>query len=94
MTPQQRQLRDEWRMAIGKAIKGLRDQEGMTQQQLADQSGIDRTTIVHLERGQRSILLDRLLPLLTALSTRPSDLIEMIDFDYDWEQRRRQSAAD
>lgn len=91
MTLEQEQLRDDWRTAIGKCLKGLRLEANLTQQQLADRSGIDRTTILHLEAGNRSILLDRLIPMLTALMTPPWIFMEMVEahFDYDWEQLRQ-----
>lgn len=59
------------------------EQEELTQAGLAARAGLSRSTIIHLENGQQSILLDRLLPLLGALRLRLADFAELVTDEFD-----------
>lgn len=54
-------------LAFGKAVAGRRKALGMTQLQLADAVGLDRTTIAHIERGSQRVFLHHVLSLSEAL---------------------------
>lgn len=46
---------------FGRAIADLRRRQGMTQAQLAEQSGLSRDYLAHLEAGRTSKSLDHVL---------------------------------
>lgn len=52
-------------------VKVLRKKTGLSQEQLAKKSGIDRTYISGVERGVRNITLDSLETLINALDVTP-----------------------
>ncbi|TAK74119.1 MAG: XRE family transcriptional regulator [Dehalococcoidia bacterium] len=57
--------------SFGAAIKHYREQAGLTQQELAELIGIDRTYLVRLERGTvQSEQLRRILRILQQLGVR------------------------
>jgi len=57
-------------------VKNLRVKRGLTQQDLADISQIDRKTVNRIENSSYSITLTTLFALAEALEVKPSDLIE------------------
>jgi transcriptional regulator with XRE-family HTH domain len=56
--------------SIGPAIRAYREEAGLTQQQLADISGLHRTYISALEQGKQTQQLRRILRLLKLLGVR------------------------
>lgn len=63
-------------MTIGKRIKFLRTQRGMTIDELAEKLGKNRTTIYRYENGDiENLPLDILNPLAEALDTTPAHLM-------------------
>ena len=57
--------------SFGIAIRHYREQAGLTQQELADLTGIDRTYLLRLERGTlQSEQLRRILRVLKQLGVR------------------------
>ncbi len=57
--------------SFGLAIRHYREQAGLTQQELADLTGIDRTYLLRLERGTlQSEQLQRILRVLKQLGVR------------------------
>lgn len=72
-------------LAVSEARKGL----GMTQKQLAEQSGVERTYLAKLEAGVNTLLLDRSLRLLRRLGARL--LVEFPDRVGDTERSDRES---
>jgi transcriptional regulator with XRE-family HTH domain len=46
---------------LGRAIAGVRAERGLTQAQLADQTGLDRTYLARLEAGATALVLERAL---------------------------------
>ena len=67
MTPEQ---------AFGRAVRTLREERGLSQERLAFESGLHRTYISLLERGQRSPKLGTIFRLAEVLAVRPSVLVE------------------
>lgn len=64
------------RILFGKRLVALRKQRGWSQEQLALESGIARSYIGGVERGQRNIALINICRLATALATCPADLLK------------------
>jgi transcriptional regulator with XRE-family HTH domain len=64
------------RIAFGLRIKELRVARGMTQEELADQTGFFRTYMSRLETGAANPTFDALLVLATALKVVPAALFE------------------
>ena len=61
---------------VGRAIRERREASGLSQEELADRSGLHRTYISLVERAQRNISVDALSEIASALSLRPSQLIQ------------------
>lgn len=53
----------EWRAALGEALRWLRTERGLTQEELADLVPLDRAYVSHLESGHYSISFDVLIRL-------------------------------
>ncbi|WP_321489065.1 helix-turn-helix transcriptional regulator [uncultured Hyphomonas sp.] len=56
-------------------LKGLRQIQSLSQEDLADLAGIDRTYVSSLERSQYSATIDVLERLALALGVKPADLL-------------------
>jgi len=61
--------------ALGQAIRELRLGLGISQEGLADRSGLHRTYVGGIERGERNVSYSNLLKLASALEARPSELL-------------------
>lgn len=57
-------------------VRRLRRQKGMTQEQLANAAGIDRTFVVRVEKGHFSVTLETVGAFAKALGISPSLLLE------------------
>lgn len=55
------------RRAFGERVRSIRTQRGMSQEQLADRSGLHRTYVGSVERGERNISLDAIHALARGL---------------------------
>jgi transcriptional regulator with XRE-family HTH domain len=62
-------------MAFGRRVRQLRQAREWSQENLADASGLHRTYIGALERGERNVALLNVLRLSQALGVRPADLL-------------------
>lgn len=69
------------RSALAKAIREAREKAGLNQSELVTKSGLSRSAIVRLERGDASISSDRLWDLARALGTTPSALYAAAEAD-------------
>lgn len=69
------------RDALAKALVAARQRSGLTQERLAETSGLSRSAIARLEAGEASISSDRLWDLAKALGTRPSELYAAAESD-------------
>lgn len=65
--------------ALGEAIRRLRTEAGLSQEQLADRVATDLTQIGGLERGTRNPSYTTLLRLADALRTRVGDIVDLAD---------------
>ncbi|GAA1543346.1 helix-turn-helix domain-containing protein [Nocardioides humi] len=71
-TPDHR--RSERRRDFGARVRALRKPLGLSQEQLGQVAGLDRTYIGSVERGERNISLDNIWVLADALGVHPSEL--------------------
>lgn len=66
------------KVAIGKRIKCLRNEIGISQEELADRAAIDRTYITSVECGKRNISIVNIEKIAKALGIT---LSKLFDFD-------------
>jgi len=66
---------DELQRNFGRIVRSLRKERELTQDRLADASGVSRNYVSELERGLKSPSLRVIDGLAKALGTRPSELI-------------------
>lgn len=64
------------RLLFGKRVAYLRKQIGWSQEKLALESGIARSYLGGVERGQRNIALVNICRIAEALSVEPSQLMQ------------------
>lgn len=62
-------------VALGRAIRARRKTAGLSQEQLADRSGLHRTYVGGIERGERNVSYSNLLKLARAVAVKPSQLL-------------------
>ena len=62
--------------STGQKIRRTRSQRKMTQQQLADASGLDRTYISLVEHGKQNLTIGAILKIADALDLPISELLE------------------
>ncbi|NAS19600.1 helix-turn-helix domain-containing protein [Clostridium butyricum] len=60
---------------IGEKLKRLREQQGLTQKQLAEKVGISVSNITKYEKGQLEPSIERLISLSEALNTSISNIL-------------------
>ncbi|WP_264775287.1 helix-turn-helix domain-containing protein [Deinococcus aetherius] len=60
---------------LGSAVRRLRDQQGVSQEELADRAQLDRTFISMLERGKRRATLESAQAIAAALGLSFSELV-------------------
>lgn len=65
-----------WQREFGSQLQRLRTQSGLTQEQLASASGLDRTYIAGVERGRRNPTLVTIRRLATTLDVSPADFFD------------------
>jgi transcriptional regulator with XRE-family HTH domain len=64
---------------LGKRVRELRTKAGLTQERLAELTGLHRTYIGSVERGERNVSLLNLIRIARALKSRVSILVDGID---------------
>ena len=67
------------RERFGFAVKGRREELGLTQEDLAEKAGIHRTYLSDVERGSRNLSLINIERLAGALSLRMSELFQRVE---------------
>jgi transcriptional regulator with XRE-family HTH domain len=67
--------------AFGERVRHLREDRGMSQEDLADAARLHRTHISLIERGRRSVRLDTVEQLARALAVQPAELMPAIELD-------------
>lgn len=61
--------------SLGKAIRGLRLETGLSQEALADDVGIDRSYMGGIERGEHNVALVNLVKIARALNITTAELL-------------------
>ena len=64
------------RKTVGFRVRQLRDERGLTLDDLALTSGVSRNTIWDVEQGNRGLLYERLFDIALALGVTLADLVE------------------
>ena len=67
------------RERFGFAVRGRREELGLTQEELADKAAIHRTYLSDIERGTRNVSLINIELLANALGVSLSDLFRRVD---------------
>ena len=65
--------------ALGRAVRRLRIERGLSQEDLAHLSRMDRTWVGGIERGEKNPSYEKLVDLATALDMRIYELIAEAD---------------
>jgi transcriptional regulator with XRE-family HTH domain len=65
------------RLVFGDRVRELRLAAGLSQEALAEASGLHRTYVSSLERGQRNVGLDNIHALAAALGVEPARLFDL-----------------
>jgi transcriptional regulator with XRE-family HTH domain len=65
----------DWRAVLGKNVRRLRQQRGLTQEELAFEAEIDLTYMGGIERGRRNPSLLVITRIAKALSVAPAKLL-------------------
>jgi transcriptional regulator with XRE-family HTH domain len=60
---------------FGNRVRELRKKKGLSQEGLALESGLDRSYVGGVERGERNISLENIEKLARALGVHPSELL-------------------
>ncbi len=68
-------------VAFGQAIRQTREKQGLSQEDLSFESGLDRTYISGVERAVRNPTVKTVLRICQALGTKPSTLMRRAE-DY------------
>lgn len=63
---------------FGPVLRRVRTERGLTQEQLAEASGLHRTEISLLERSQRKPLLETVVALCRGLGVTPAELLHEV----------------
>ena len=61
---------------LGRAVRARRTELGLSQEKLAGASGLDRSFVGEIDRGQRNVTIPTLLRLAFALDTTPGTLLD------------------
>ena len=62
-------------VALGKAIRTFRQENGLSQEALANEIGIDRSYMGGIERGEHNVAIVNLTKIAKTLKVRTSELL-------------------
>ena len=68
--------RRDIKLLFGRHLRQLRVARRMSQEQLADQAGLDRSYVGSVERGERNISLENICKLAAGLGDSPARLLD------------------
>jgi transcriptional regulator with XRE-family HTH domain len=80
--------------AFGVALRKLRGVSSLSQEQLAEKSGLHRTYISLLERGEKSPTLTTICKLASALGVTPHNLVQEAEQILEGEPHEGSSGGD
>ena len=64
---------------FGEELRKLREEKGLSQEQLGFESDYHRTYISQLERGQKSTSLKAVFRIASALGVKPSEMVTRVE---------------
>ena len=67
-------MQEEIRVAYGKAVRAIRQDKKISQEELGDLCGLHRTYISDIELGKRNVSLENIDKIAHALQVKKSDL--------------------
>lgn len=70
--------RETIRLAFGELVRKYRHKLGISQEELAFRSGLHRTYVGSVERGERNLSLENIFVFAKALSCNAGDLLPQI----------------
>lgn len=76
MTKDTKQAPDSARIIFATKMRELRQEMGLSQEELAERCGLHRTYIGSVERGERNISIDNMQVIAHALGTRLAYMVE------------------
>lgn len=68
---------DDWLVALGKKIRKIRLQKGISIRALAEQAGLDKNQLLRIEKGEANLRYLTLCTLADTLGTPISDMVKM-----------------
>jgi len=77
LAPERNVKKTDPRIVFGKRVAALRKERGWSQEQLALESGLARSYLGGVERGQRNISLLNIYRLAESMSLQPAALFEV-----------------
>lgn len=67
------------REVLAKNVRLFRNKIGISQEALANESGLHRTYIGSIERGERNVSVDNIAKIAKALNVKPQQLLSVVD---------------
>jgi transcriptional regulator with XRE-family HTH domain len=67
-------------LAVGTAIRSLRKDKGLSQEELSHRSSIDRSHMGRIERGERNLTMLNLVRISRGLECPASDILKAAGF--------------
>ena len=75
MAGRARPINAAYRIAFGQRVRELRKERGVSQEALALQTGIARSYMGGIERGEKNPALDHIVRIAAGLGVQPADLM-------------------
>lgn len=75
MVGRARTINAAYRLAFGQRVRQLRTARGVSQEALALQTGIARSYMGGIERGEKNPALDHIVRIAAGLDVQPADLM-------------------
>lgn len=72
-------MQEEIRVAYGKAVRTIRQNKKISQEELADLCGLHRTYISDIELGKRNVSLENIDKIANALQVKKSELFVEVE---------------
>ena len=72
-------MKEEIRVAYGKAIRSIRQNKRISQEELADLCGLHRTYISDIELGKRNVSLENIDKIAQALQVKKSEIFVEVE---------------